>query len=460
LNRLYYSILVIASLVLIQACRTAPPIEHQSGIQHPVYNTVPPLVNVPTLRIQQKPEKTVKEPEAPVPTQQKPAQKKLTIEEKRIKHALALIDTMSKEEKIGQLFFLAYRKMRNGIPVTTYNTTVQKYIRRYKPGGMILFSVNFKTPDQTRTLISDMQRGTGIPLFIATDEEGGKVSRLSSNSAMKVIHMPPASHFSGSLSPDRVQRVEELLAADLKDLGINVDMAPVADVSRGIPPDVIGSRSFSHNPGLAGEYVAAVVRGLHPRIASVLKHFPGHGNVNGDTHSGWAESRSSRKDFETIDFVPFIQGIAAGSDFVMTAHISAPALTGNNVPCSLSPGVQTDILRNKLRFTGIIITDSMEMGAIKSFYNPGEAALKAFMAGADMILMPADTTAAQQTMLKALRKGVVTEKRLNESLVRIISLKIKMGMFKKGYTGINRLSPEQKQTNHREMNNLLRNVAP
>ena len=431
-DRRLRTVLLISGVILsIISCRTQPaPVISQSSEINSQKAAIPP-----DKRIIPSPRK--KESPIPLPSSlSQAAAKQLSRNEpqenERKQRIIDLIHSMSIREKIGQLFFLAYRKTRDGAPLISLSNTLKAYLNTYNPGGMILFSVNFKTPEQTRKLINDIQSISTIPLFIATDEEGGKVSRLSSNPEMNVAHLPSAAILRKRENPASVQQKFSKLADQMKDLGINVDMAPVADVSRHTSPDIIGNRSFSKDPAVAGEYVTAVVQGLHEHnVASVLKHFPGHGNVTGDTHSGWAAARGSKKEFEQIDFIPFIKGISAHADFIMTAHIAAPSLTGNNNPSSLSRVIQTRILRNTLHFKGIIITDSLEMGAIKSIFDPGEAALRAFTAGADMLLIPANTAAAQEALETALQNGTISEKRLTESLIRILSLKMEMGMFAK-----------------------------
>ena len=196
-------------------------------------------------------------------------------DERILQEAGKILSGMTLDEKIGQLFILAMRHTAYGEPALAMDDYLKEYINKYKPGGIILFSLNFETPDQTRKLIAGLKETSGTPLFITTDEEGGKVSRLGKQTNMNVISLPPAEELGKRGDPELVKKATMVLAADLRDLGFNMNMAPVADVTRHISPDVIGTRSFSTNPETAAEMVAAAVKGYQEnRISSVLKHFP------------------------------------------------------------------------------------------------------------------------------------------------------------------------------------------
>ncbi|QEN07151.1 glycoside hydrolase family 3 protein [Oceanispirochaeta crateris] len=372
----------------------------------------------------------------------------------------SLIDSyllsMTDSEKIGQLFILAIRHTDYGKPALKVDETIKTFMSKYKPGGIILFSLNFKNPEQTKELISQLQSISPYPLFITTDEEGGKVSRLGKSAYMNVLYLPPAGEIGDTLNTDLAEVAAEYLGLDMKELGFNMNMAPVADVADADPMNPIGSRSFSSDPETAGSMTAAAVRGYKKAgISPVLKHFPGHGNVGGDSHNGAVASLSSREDFYNIDFIPFIKGIEAGTDFIMMGHMAAPALTGTNEPASLSRQIQTVILREEFRYEGLIITDAMDMGAIKNSFAPGEAALKAFLAGSDMILMPENIPEAQQTLLKALSDGLYTQERLDESLRRILKIKLNNGLFDKTVQSLTDSQNMNKSDRHTLITNRL-----
>ena len=203
--------------------------------------------------------------------------------------------------------------------------------------------------------------------------------------------------------------------------GFNVDFAPVADVLTNPQNTVIGSRSFGSDPSIDGAMVASEVKGLHTKgMLSTLKHFPGHGDTYEDSHEGKSYVYKTREELENCEWIPFKKGIEAGSDFVMMGHISCPGITGDDTPASLSYTICTEILRDQLGFQGLVITDAMNMGAVANEYASGDAAVRAVQAGADMILMPADFSAAYAGVRNAVQNGTITEERINESVRRIL----------------------------------------
>ena len=379
--------------------------------------------------------------------------------EQREKEVRKLMENMSDEEKVGQLFILAVRHTAYGKPALVMDSYLSSFMERYKPGGIILFSVNYASPRQTSELIDSLQQQSLIPLFICTDEEGGKVSRLGKMEDMEVYSLPPARTIGDMDSPAICEDAAYLLGLDLRELGFNVNMAPVADVSRDSAGGrVIGSRSFSSDPATAGIMTAAAVRGFNRAgIASVIKHFPGHGNVTGDSHNGFVRSLSTLEEFRSIDFEPFRRGIEAKVPFLMMGHIAAPALTGNDLPASLSPALQQEIVRKELGFEGLIISDAMDMGAISRSYSSGEAAVRALNAGTDIILMPENPLEARDAVLKALDEGRISRSRLDASVERI--LKLKMERFILPAPPAEGQKPEipDKEARHQRLNSLLIN---
>ncbi len=341
-----------------------------------------------------------------------------------------VIDSMTLEEKIGQLFILPIRHTSEGRPALTMDSYLSSYMERYKPGGLIFFSLNYRNPEQIRGFIKDLQGLSNYPLFISTDEEGGAVRRLSAVDSMEVFSLPPAKEIASWGDPGLMEEAAYVQGMDMAALGLNLNMAPVADVSRGGPKDAIGNRSFGSDPNVVALFTVAGVQGLrNSGIEPTLKHFPGHGNVYGDSHNGAVQAQSTKEEFYSIDFTPFKKGIQAGVGFIMIAHVGAKALTGDYTPASLSYTIQTEILRGRLKYEGLIITDAMDMGAINTIYPSGEATLKAFLAGVDIILMPQDIGAAYQALTESYHKGEITEERLEASLNRIIRKKMEMDLF-------------------------------
>jgi len=335
-----------------------------------------------------------------------------------------LISSMTLEEKIGQVFLVAFRTDSNGNPLLSLDDYTREQIQKYHLGGVVLFAENIDTIQQTKELISDIQASSKIPMFIAIDEEGGKVSRLNASGKMHATRLPGNLILGRTGDPELAYKVGALLAEELLSLGFNMNFAPVADVNTNPYNPVIGSRSFGSDPETVGDMVAKMVEGLQSRnVCSVLKHFPGHGDTSDDTHTGAVIVNHNRERLEKVEFVPFKKGIQSGADGVMTAHIQMPEITGDSIPATFSHDVLTGILRNDMNFSRLIITDALEMGAISKYWLPGEAAVNAFKAGADVLLMPASLSEAYEGLLEAVREGRISQERLDQSVRRILMVK-------------------------------------
>lgn len=214
------------------------------------------------------------------------------------------------------------------------------------------------------------------------------------------------------------------LGKNIKELGFNVDFAPVADVRTSISSSDVLDRAFSDDPAMAAELVTAAIEGLHGvGVCSTAKHFPGLGGTSIDTHEDRAVTEKTLEELQSSDFIPFQAAIDAGTEFIMVGHASAVNVDPEGLPSSVSKTMITDILRNQLGYQGIIVTDAMNMGAIANYYSSGEAAIKALSAGADMILMPYNFSSAYETLLDAVENGTITEARIDESLRRILKVK-------------------------------------
>lgn len=336
------------------------------------------------------------------------------------------IKNMTLEEKVGQVFIVAFRKNNQDQPVRILEPEIKQQIQKYYPGGVILFNENIDTIPQTRKLISDMQSASKIPLFVAVDEEGGRVSRLNSSSKMHATKLPGNGVLGKTEDIGLAYQVGILLGRELSSLGFNMNFAPVADINTNPRNIVIGSRAFGSDPEKVGAMVHAVVKGLQQQnISAVLKHFPGHGDTELDTHQQAVVVNHHKKRLEQVEFVPFRKGIEAGADGVMTAHIQVPKITEQLLPATLSKEILTGILRKGLGHRYLIITDALEMGAIANYWTSGQAAVLAFKAGADILLMPASFEEAYLGLLSAVKSGEISEKRLDESVLRILQIKQK-----------------------------------
>ena len=266
-----------------------------------------------------------------------------------------------------------------------------------------------------------------IPIFLASDEEGGLVARIE-DSGIGVPYVGPMGEVGASGDPAAAFEAGSTIGGYLHELGINLDFAPDADVLIDPYNQTIGNRSFGTDPFLCGQMVGRFIDGLHDRgVASCIKHFPGLGDTETDTHTGGAWSSRAIEDYRGAEFVSFQGGIEAGTDMVMVSHLSNTALTGSDLPASLNKVVMTDILRDELKFEGVIVTDSLQMGAVTERFDSAEAAVTALEAGADILLMPIDFQAARQGILDAVESGRISEKRIDQSLRRILMTRYRTG---------------------------------
>lgn len=344
--------------------------------------------------------------------------------------AEAILSEMSLDEKIYQLFIVTQEQLTGFTGVVTQSGETSQAAVQQKPvGGIIYFKENLNSTEQVTNMISNIQSASKLGLFISVDEEGGRVSRLTGKSDLGVTQHPPMLEV-GKNGTDAAFKIGKQIGAEIKQLGFNLDFAPVADIFNNSENTVISNRAFSTNSRDAAELVSAAVKGFHESdMLCTLKHFPGHGNTTADSHVGLARSDKSLKELQKEEFLPFISGIEAGADFIMVGHICVPQITGESVPATLSHKMVTEVLRQELGFEGLIITDAMNMGAITALYNSGDAAVKAIDAGVDMILMPASFSDAVDGIKDAVSGGELSEERIDDSVSRILEVKLRKGII-------------------------------
>lgn len=334
------------------------------------------------------------------------------------------ISEMPLEDKVAGLFIVTPEAVTGVRTVTQAGEGTKDALNEYAVGGLIYFGHNIVDEEQLTQMLSGTVSMSRYPIFLAVDEEGGSVSRVA-QSGIDVIQVGDMASIGESGDTAQAYEAGLNIGEYLKELGFNLDFAPVADVS-GSGNSALGDRVFGSDANLVSDMVANVVEGMQDTgISSCLKHFPGIGDTDGDTHEGRVETTKSLDEMRASDFIPFQAGIEAGADFVMVSHVTASSVDGEAVPSSLSKTMMTDILRNELGFRGVIITDALEMGAITEYYTTEEAVVKAIAAGADMLLMPDDFYAAYEAVLAAVQDGTISEERIDESLERIYRVKLK-----------------------------------
>ena len=342
-----------------------------------------------------------------------------------------MLGDMTLEEKVCQLFMVTPEALTGVGTVTQAGTATQEAVNAYPVGGVIYFSQNLQDPDQTRTMLENTQRyameRTGIPIFLSVDEEGGQVARVGSNPAFGVEKIGNMSDVGSRGDTQEAYEIGSTIGTYLSDLGFNMDAAPDTDVLTNPENQVVKYRSFGSDPELVARMAAAELKGLNDQgIIGMYKHFPGHGGTTADSHEGYAYVDDTQEELKSGAFIPFQDGIDNGIQVIMVSHISCPNVTGDNTPATLSEMMITDILRGEMGFDGMVITDALNMGAITAQYSSSEAAVAALNAGADMLLMPEDFQDAYQAVLQAAENGELPEARIDESVERILKVKIQM----------------------------------
>ena len=348
----------------------------------------------------------------------------------------AQLQQMTLREKVGQLFYIRLESLDPSIEWTTYDdlasikilevTEKMKRVNEdYPVGGIILYAWNIEDEAQLARIIPQVRALNGNPL-LCIDEEGGRVSRIANNPNFNVKKYESMASIGATGDPQNAYECGNTIGTYLSRYGFDIDFAPVADVNTNPENVVIGPRAFSDDPTVAAPMVVNYLQGLKDAgITGCIKHFPGHGDTKADTHYGYASTQKTWDEMLNCEMVTFKAGIQWGCQLIMTAHIGAPNVTGSDVPSTMSPIILQDKLRGELGYQNIIITDAMEMGAITQQYTSAEAAVGSLKAGVDIVLGPRYFTEAFDAVMAAVNNGTISEERINQSVRRI--LKLKMG---------------------------------
>lgn len=360
------------------------------------------------------------QPDTPTvaPTPAPPEQTPEELAEQRLNERIA---NMTLEEKVGQLFF-----------VRCPETGAAEDVKNYHLGGLLLFGRDYKnaggewlTQDDFTAAVQSYQAAADIPLFIGSDEEGGTVTRASKNPNLFSAPLPSPQELYAAEGMDGLLSTTRTYNEQLKALGINVNFAPVCDVSTD-KNDFIYARSFGKDAQTTADYIAKAVTEYEAAgVACVLKHFPGYGD-NVDTHTGIAVDERSYETFETADLLPFSAGIAAGAPFVLVSHNIVNCMDAS-LPASLSPKVH-EILRGTLGFDGLIVTDDLAMDAVKSYAQDGSVAVLALQAGNDMIVTTDYRTQIPQ-VIAAVQSGEIDEREIDAHVYRVLHEKQALGLI-------------------------------
>jgi beta-N-acetylhexosaminidase len=325
---------------------------------------------------------------------------------------------MTLKEKIGQMFMA-------GFAGPAPSKGILKLIKDFQLGGVILFRRNLRTPAQAAKLCNALQtRSSKMPLLISIDQEGGRISRLPEGFTI----FPGGSRLAACGSTEWVYRVAEATARELRAVGINMNMSPVLDVNTNPANPVIGDRAFSASATRVSTLGLTTVAGLQDNnVVACGKHFPGHGGTGADSHKELPRVLHGLQRLRDVELRPFVHAIQNGLVSIMTAHVLYPALDPDE-PATLSRRIVHALLRENLKFKGIVVTDDMEMAAIADSHDTGEAAVKAIEAGVDLVLICHDEEkqfSAIEAVMKAVKKRRISEARIDQSLLRILQVKEK-----------------------------------
>ena len=347
-----------------------------------------------------------------------------------------MINAMTLREKVGQLFMIRPEHLTSLVSAdylhnnrTSWDTALTDEMREtlkdYPVGGFALYARNIDTLEQVKQFTSDLDAACEIMPFIGVDEEGGIVRRIGRKFSADVEQVGPMQDIGSTGDTQNAYDAAYTIGGYIKELGFNLDFAPVADVNTNPDNIVIGTRAFGSDPVLVSEMVSAYLDGLHAQgIMGTIKHFPGHGDTTADTHTGYVAVYKTWEELLECEIIPFRDNLDK-TDMIMTAHITMKNVTSDDLPATLSYEILTKKLREELGYDGVIIADSMEMDAIELAYPSGEAAVMSIAAGNDIILLAHDFREAFNAVIDAVKSGRLTEERINESVRRILALKFK-----------------------------------
>lgn len=346
------------------------------------------------------------------------------------------LQKMTLREKVGQMFFVRPECLDTTIHWKEYadlmplelqevNNCMKGVNEKYPVGGIILYAWNMKDETQLGQFLPQLKALNGKPLM-CIDEEGGRVARIANNENFHVKKYESMGAIGATGDPANAYECGNTIGTYLKYYGFDIDFAPVADVNTNPENIIIGPRAFSDDPAVAAPMVTNYLQGLKDAgIIGCIKHFPGHGDVKNDTHYGYAQTQKTWDEMLDCEIITFRAGIQWGCQLIMTAHISAPNVIGENIPSTMSSVILQDKLRRELGYQNIIVTDAMDMGAITQQYTIEEAAVGCIKAGADIVLCPKDLVKAFDAVIDAVENGTITEERINQSARRILRMKIK-----------------------------------
>ncbi len=358
--------------------------------------------------------------------------------------AQAWLKSLTLRERVAQLVMIP---CYGDVP-STRSKAWQEYVRLVRDvrmGGLIVLNrvqngvVQNAEPYQMAVFLNRMQQLARTPLLVAADFERGASMRVAGTT-----RFPHAMAFGAAGDMNATRALGQATAREARALGVHWIFAPVADVNNNPDNPIINIRSFGENPRAVAEHVKAFVEGAHApggsRVLVTLKHFPGHGDTAVDSHLGLARNDAPLERLENVELLPFREGIAAGADAVMSAHMAIPALESDDIPATVSPAVLTKLLREQMKFRGIVATDAMDMQGLAKQFSPGEAAVRSLLAGADLLLIPPKPEEAIHAVVAAVQNKRLDRRRIDESALKILTAKAQAGLARNRYVNLDHLA--------------------
>lgn len=340
---------------------------------------------------------------------------KLSIEKK----AEYTLNNMTLDEKIAQMLIVYYTG-------NSYDDILQKTIKEVRPGGFILMNENITTYEKTLSMVTGMQKDSSIPMIISIDQEGGTVQRLQKISDKEVSYIPSMYYVGKTNDTKLAYELGKIMANQLRTIGVNLDFAPVVDINNNPKNEVIGKRSFGNNANTVTDMALSLQKGLEEnKINTCIKHFPGHGDTEVDSHYSLPIINKNYDELESLEFIPYKKAIEQNTNMIMIGHIALPQITGDKTPASLSKTIITDILKNKLGYKGLVVTDALNMGALTNNYTDKEIYTMAINAGVDLLLMPRGSKAAIKYIKESIGEGKITTSQIDNSVKKILIYKYK-----------------------------------
>ena len=340
-----------------------------------------------------------------------------------------IVSSMTLEQKVAQLFVVRPEAITGVGTAVAAGEATRQALLDMPVGGIVYFAANLVDADQTREMLRNTaaysEEAIGLPVFLCVDEEGGTVSRVGGNPGFSVDNVGNMCDVGATGDADYAREVAEHIGTYLSYLGFNVDFAPDADIANNPESETMRLRSFGASADVVSLMVGAQVEGFaNTGVLCSAKHFPGIGGAMGDSHDGRIYSEKTLDEIRAEELEPFRAAIRADVPFVMVGHLSVPSVTGDDDPATVSREIVTDLLRDELGYQGIIITDSMAMGAALESLSLDRLGVAPLLAGVDMVLMPEDLQAAYQGVLDAVSTGELTEGRIDESVSRVVRTKL------------------------------------